>query len=124
MDEEGALKSYDLLYEAYRAIFDRLGLRYRVVEADAGSIGGSKTHEFQVLAGAGEDHLMVCSNCDFAANIEVAPVKQAAPSEEEVPGPVEEFATPGLRTIDDLAKSLKVDAAHLVKTLFLATSAP
>ncbi len=124
--EEAALKSYDVLYQAYHAIFDRLGLKYRVVEADAGNIGGSKTHEFQVLADAGEDLLTVCSQCDFAANIEITPVKgrQYPPTPEEwntkADHKIEEFPTPGLRTINELAKSLKAEPSHLVKTLFFA----
>lgn len=123
VDEKAALKSYEVLYEAYRAIFQRLNLEFRVVEADAGAIGGSKTHEFQVLAGAGEDHLMVCSSCDFAANIEIAPVNEDKLSgSSATPPPMETFATPGLRTIDDLAQSLNMAPEHLVKTLFYSAA--
>lgn len=122
---EAALKSYTLLYDAYKAIFTRLGLDFRIVEADAGNIGGSQTHEFQVLAETGEDHLMVCDTCDFAANIEVAPALSATPA--GVPSallPMESFATPGLKTILDLSKSLKIPENQLVKTLFYSAQEP
>lgn len=124
-DEAGALKSYDLMYSAYKAIFDRLGLNYRIVEADAGSIGGSKTHEFQLLADAGEDHLMVCDTCDFAANVEVAPALGQDASDKEKPKkaaplPMTAFPTPGLKSIGTLAKSLGVPEQTLVKTMFFS----
>lgn len=122
-DETGALKSYDLMYDAYKSIFNRVGAKYRIVQADAGNIGGSKTHEFQLLAEAGEDHLMVCDTCDYAANIEVAPAvdreaKASTASEE----PMEAFPTPGLKTIADLSKALKVPESELVKTLFFSAN--
>ncbi len=120
VDAAAALKSYDAFYGCYKAIFSRLGLRYVIVAADAGNIGGSKTHEFQVLADAGEDHLMVCNKCTFAANIEVAPVRDTHKKPEANAAPMEAFPTPGLKTIDDLAKNLKVPAENLVKTLFFA----
>lgn len=124
-DEAGALKNYDLMYSAYKAIFDRLGLNYRIVEADAGSIGGSKTHEFQVLADAGEDHLMVCDTCDFAANVEVAPALGQNAGDKEKPAKpaalaMEAFPTPGLKSIGTLAKSLGVPEQTLVKTMFFS----
>lgn len=125
VDEAGALRNYDLMYEAYRTIFNRLGVRYRIVEADAGNIGGSKTHEFQLLAEAGEDHLMVCDNreCDFAANIEVAPaIDREAKTKTSIAAdaPLESFPTPGLKTIADLSKALAVPESELVKTLFFS----
>lgn len=120
MDREQALKSYWMMYEAYREIFKRTGLNFRIVDADAGNIGGSLTHEFQVLAEAGEDKLLVCDKCDFAANIEVAPSLQLSDNRtNEAENKKEEFATPGLKTIEQLAKSLKVNEQDLVKTLFV-----
>ncbi len=119
VDRESALKSYWLMYEAYKVVFKRTGLDFRIVEADAGNIGGSLTHEFQVLAAAGEDKLLVCDNCEFAANIEVAPsVFEDRPTGEPLEK-IEEFATPDLKTIADLAKSLKIKERDLVKTLFV-----
>lgn len=127
-DEAAALKSYDLMYDAYKAIFDRLGLQYRIVEADAGNIGGSKTHEFQVLAEAGEDHLMVCDTCDFAANIEVAPALntdsklQAQAVSTGSMQSLESFPTPGLKSIGTLSKALGIPENQLVKTMFFSTN--
>lgn len=123
VDEASALKSYDLMYDGYKAIFDRIGVRYRIVQADAGAIGGSKTHEFQLLADAGEDHLMVCGTCDFAANIEIAPAIDKVPQKSNATEvALEEFATPGLKTIADLSKALKVPEHELVKTLFFSAN--
>lgn len=121
-DEAAALKSYDLMYDAYKAIFNRLGLQYRIVEADAGNIGGSKTHEFQVLADAGEDHLMVCDTCDFAANIEVAPALTKTTKSTAAALPMESFPTPGLKSIGTLSKSLGIPEGQLVKTMFFSTN--
>lgn len=122
-DEAGALKNYDLLYGAYKAIFSRLGLEFRIVQADAGNIGGSKTHEFQVLAEAGEDHLMVCDTCNYAANIEVAPAKPTAATEKIVELlPMEAFPTPGLKSIASLSKSLGIQESSLVKTMFYSAN--
>lgn len=116
---EEAHKSYDKMYTAYNNIFKQMGLDYRVVQADAGNIGGSKTHEFQVLAEAGEDYLLVAD--ELAFNVEVAPLNVPQSEKGEAAKPVEEFATPGLKTIENLAKSLNVKPESLVKTLFLKT---
>lgn len=123
VDQEAALKSYDLMYEAYRAIFDRLGVQYRIVQADAGNIGGSQTHEFQLLAEAGEDALLVSDTTDFAANIEVCPAIDAEPHvSNAAPLPLEKFATPGQKTIADLSKFTGLPAKELVKTLFFSAN--
>jgi prolyl-tRNA synthetase len=123
VDSKTALVSYDLMYDGYKAIFDRLGAKYRIVQADAGAIGGSKTHEFQLLADAGEDHLMVCDKCEFAANIEIAPaIDKVVAKSTAAELPMEEFATPGLKTIADLSKALKVPENELVKTLFFSAN--
>jgi prolyl-tRNA synthetase len=120
MDQAAALKSYDDMYKAYQRIFDRLNLQYRIVQADAGNIGGSQTHEFQLLAEAGEDHLLVSDTTQFAANIEVCPAMdfEAVVKKDEETKPLEKFATPGQKTISDLEKFTKVPANELVKTLF------
>ena len=124
VDTESALKSYQNMYDAYKAIFDSVGLNYRIVQADAGNIGGSQTHEFQLLAEAGEDHLLVSDSSDFAANIEVCPAIDAAPN---VPTsgpqlPMEKFATPGQKTIAQLAKFTGQAEKDLVKTLFFSAN--
>ena len=73
--EEGAEESYRLMWEAYKKIFERCGLRFRAVEADSGPIGGSFSHEFTVLAGTGEDMIVSCDSCEYAANMEKAEMK-------------------------------------------------
>jgi prolyl-tRNA synthetase len=75
VSEEAALASYESMRATYCRIFDRLGLTYRLVEADPGAIGGSKSAEFQVLADSGEDAIVACDTCDYAANVEIATVK-------------------------------------------------
>lgn len=121
-DEKAALVSYDLMYDAYKAIFDRLGLEYRIVEADAGNIGGSKTNEFQVLADAGEDHLMVCDTCEFAANIEVAPAISNSEKASAEALPMEAFPTPNLKSIGSLSKATGIPENKLVKTMFYSAN--
>ncbi len=122
-DQAGAEKTYQQMYEAYRAIFDRLGLKYRIVQADAGNIGGSQTQEFQLLAEAGEDALLVSDTTDFAANVEVCPAidfeKQISSEQEK---PMEKFPTPGQKTIADLSKFTGVSDKELVKTLFFSAN--
>lgn len=122
VDRESALKSYWMMYEAYKEIFKRSGLDFRIVDADAGNIGGSLTHEFQVLADAGEDKLLVCDSCDFAANVEVAPSTIAPYTADGKPGTMEKFPTPGLKQISTLSKSLNIPEKDLVKTLFVKDS--
>lgn len=122
-NREGALKSYDSMYQAYQAIFDRLGAKYRIVEADAGNIGGSQTHEFQLLADAGEDSLLVSDSSDFAANIEVCPAIDYEPHvSSAIVAPREKFATPTQRTIKDLASLTGKPEKELVKTLFYSAN--
>jgi prolyl-tRNA synthetase len=122
-DQAGALKAYDLMYSAYRAIFDRLGLNYRIVKADAGNIGGSQTHEFQLLADAGEDALLVSDKTEFAANIEVCPAMDAeAHVSTAAPANLEKFGTPGQKTIADLSKFTGLAEKDLVKTLFFSAN--
>jgi prolyl-tRNA synthetase len=123
VDSAGALKNYELLYGAYKAIFERLGLQFRIVQADAGNIGGSQTHEFQVLADAGEDQLMVCDKTEFAANVEICPALDAEPvHSSELEKPLESFATPGLKSIGSLSKALQIPEKELVKTLFFSAN--
>lgn len=122
--QEGALKAYESMYDAYKAIFNRLGLNYRIVQADAGNIGGSQTHEFQLLADAGEDALLVSDTTDFAANVEVCPAIDAEPTPASTDSlkEIEKFATPGQKTIADLAKFTGLKEKELVKTLYFSAN--
>jgi prolyl-tRNA synthetase len=114
--DEGALASYEAMRETYHRIFRRLGLEYRVVAADTGAMGGSTSAEFQILAQNGEDAIVACRDCDYAANVEVAasvaPIRQSAP----VPA-IEEVATPGCQTIEAVSRFLGVPASQTMKTL-------
>ena len=122
-DSESAKASYNLLRSAYQKIFDRLGLEYRIVQADAGHIGGTLTEEFQVLAQNGEDVLLVSDSSPFAANKEICPrIYQTTEGlkdwGEKDWGEKKEIKTPEINTIASLSKFLKVPESHLVKTLF------
>ena len=116
-DSAGAEQSYKLMYDAYTRIFRRLGLKFRAVEADTGSIGGNFSHEFMVLADTGEDTIAFCHDCDYAANVERAevvwkgaPCAVACPEHEKV-------ATPGAHSVEEVAAMLRVPAAAIVKTM-------
>ncbi len=119
--EEGADKSYDIMYETYDNIFRRCGLKFRAVEADTGSIGGSFSHEFMVLANTGEDQIVNCLKCNYAANLEKAEVNREAlePSLSDKEGmkPVEEVETPGIRTVEEVTSFLSISPSQLIKTL-------
>jgi prolyl-tRNA synthetase len=126
-DEKDAEREYRNMYDAYGRIFKRCGLAFRAVEADSGAIGGSMSHEFQVLAETGEDALVACDRCDYAANAEQAesravetPVDGRAGKET-----LTKVATPGQGSIDEVSAFLKLPAASLVKTLiYLADGKP
>jgi len=121
VDEAGADVAYDKMYQAYRRIFERCGLRFRAVEADTGNIGGSSSHEFMVLADSGEDAIVSCDSCEYAANVEKAELRDAGG---DFPVPTQaltKVATPGQRTIEEVAGFLQVEPARLIKTLLLRT---
>ena len=118
-DEAGAEISYRKMFEAYNKIFTRCGLNFRPVEADSGSIGGSYSHEFMVMADSGEDAIAFCSACEYAANLEKAEVLKPAHSPELSSSvfPIEEVHTPGVKTIDEVCAFLRVKPEEVVKTL-------
>ncbi len=111
--------TYDAMHGAYCKIFDRIGLNYRPVLADTGSIGGSSSHEFHVLADSGEDDIAFSTDSDYAANVELA--EAVAPSAER-PQPSQEMievATPGQHTIDEVSKGLGIKPSQVLKTLIV-----
>jgi prolyl-tRNA synthetase len=115
-DDATASESYESMYEAYKKIFTRCGLEFRPVEADSGSIGGSFSHEFMVLADTGEDTLVICSSCDYAANSEKAVV--AAPVVDESPmQDLEKIETPGKRKVNAVCEYMNIKPSELVKTM-------
>ncbi len=120
LDEAGLDVSYQLHYDAYVRIFERLGLHAIPVSSDVGMMGGSGAHEFMVLNPAGEDVLVLCDECGFAANRQVASVRHAAPVAEALL-PMEEIETPGTTTIASLAAFLGVEASRTAKAAFFVT---
>ncbi|RDU61204.1 proline--tRNA ligase [Helicobacter sp. MIT 14-3879] len=112
-------KEFMNMYDTYSRIFTRLGLQFRVVEADSGAIGGSGSREFMVLAECGEDTIVVCKNCDYASNIEAA--KRVARTCDNMSpratSPYHKFHTPGVRTIDDLSRFFQVSPFYLIKAV-------
>jgi len=115
VDDADLEREYQNMYAAYQRIFTRLGLTFRAVEADTGSIGGNDSHEFHVLADSGEDLIAHCGGCDYAANVEKAVSGRAVPN--GAAGDLSEVATPGASSVEDVTAFLKLDAALLVKTL-------
>ena len=114
---EGLRKSYEAMYQAYTRIFTRMGLGFRAVAADNGEIGGSGSHEFQVIAQSGEDAIAYCPGSDFAANIEAA--EALAPSDPRAqPGEaMKKVATPGKHTCEEVAAFLKIPIEKTVKSI-------
>ena len=119
--EEAAGRSYDLMFAAYKRIFDRLGLEYRAVAADTGAIGGDRSHEFQVIADTGEDAIVYCPDSDYAANIELAEAVSLLARRAEPARALAKTPTPGKATCEDVAALLGVPLATTVKSLVLAT---
>jgi prolyl-tRNA synthetase len=125
VDEADARREYKNMYDAYTRIFTRCGLAFRAVEADTGNIGGSLSHEFQVLTETGEDALVACDNCDYAANVEEAHVRPPAAGAGAGKQSIAKVATPNAHTIAEVSAFLKVPATTLVKTLiYLADGKP
>ena len=126
VDDEGASRSYENMRQAYYRIFERCGLEFRAVEADSGAIGGSFSHEFMVLAETGEDTLVICDSCSYAANVEKAAI--VLPEAVVSDAPLQDMVkveTPGMKKVDKVAAFLKVQPADVIKTMFyLADGAP
>jgi prolyl-tRNA synthetase len=119
-DVEDCRREYDNMYQTYKRIFNRCGLRFRPVEADTGAIGGSQSHEFQVLAESGEDAVVSCNNCDYAANIEKAEVQRhraAARDLASMTPSLEKVSTPNKKSVAEVADFLKVTPDKFIKTL-------
>jgi prolyl-tRNA synthetase len=120
-DLEAAKKSYQIMSDAYRRIFDRFGLRYRPVAADSGAIGGDMSEEFQVIAATGEDAIVYCPTSDYAANMEKAEALAPAGPRAEPAQAMTRTATPGKSTCADVAELLALPLQNTVKSLVLAT---
>lgn len=117
-DEAGLHESYQKMYDAYCRIFSRCGLTFRPVEADAGAIGGTGgTHEFMVLADSGENSVVYCSGCDYAANTEKSECRPQVIEDVSPEGPRKLVSTPGVRTIEDISEFLTIPKSSLIKSL-------
>ncbi len=123
VDQEGATRSYQLMYDAYKRMFTRMGLTTVAVEADTGAMGGSHSHEFMVPAKIGEAEIVTCPNCNYQTNRELTP-SSAAPeitATDNVP-PVEEVHTPNLKTVEEVAEFLNITPDHMIKTMIFTAN--
>ncbi len=120
-DLESARRSYEAMFKAYCAIFDRIGLRYRAVAADTGAIGGDVSQEFQVIAETGEDAIVYCPTSDYAANIELAEAVSLIATRNAPTQPMTRTPTPGKSTCAAVAALLGLPLSQTVKSLVLAT---
>lgn len=110
-------REFDLMEKTYSKIFTRLGLNFRAVRADSGAIGGSGSKEFMVLANSGEDDIIVCENCDYAANIEAATRAKRTTQAERPEADAAKFLTPDAKTIKDVAEFFRVDEFYCIKAV-------
>ena len=119
-DPDGMMVSYQKMYDAYSKIYTRMGLTFRAVEADSGAIGGGHSHEFTVLADAGESNIAYCTQCEYAASDEKAELKPEATADEAAQ-PLEKVATPGTNTIESLCDFLHIPADKTIKAVAYET---
>jgi prolyl-tRNA synthetase len=126
INDEGASITYGKMFDAYHQVFKRCGLQFRAVEADTGSIGGSFSHEFMVLAQTGEDTLVICENCEYAANVEKAAIVLAENKMvDAVQHEMVEVETPGMKKVERVAAFLSVEPTDIIKTMiYLADGKP
>jgi prolyl-tRNA synthetase len=121
LDEAAADQTYQAMYQAYARVFSRCGLRFKSVEADSGPIGGSFSHEFMVLAETGEDVVVSCTACAYAANLEKAEIPAPAAGPGASPAPLAKVHTPNARTVAEVADFLNIPLEEVLKTLLYET---
>lgn len=114
--------TYEKMYQAYTNIFTRLGLQFRAVEADTGSIGGKASHEFHVLADSGEDAIAFSDTSNYAANVELAPIEFNATQTHSELQAIEKVATPNQKTIEEVSTKLQVDDSQCIKILLIKSN--
>jgi prolyl-tRNA synthetase len=125
VSDEQAEVSYMKMYEAYRRIFTRCGLTFRAVQADSGAIGGNFSHEFMVLAKTGEDTIVICTACEYAANMEKAEVRPSVATDTAAMLELEKVETPGKRKVESVCEFLGIEDSQLIKTMiYLADEKP
>jgi prolyl-tRNA synthetase len=122
-DREDCMREYRRMFEAYERIFQRCGLEFRAVEADTGAIGGSQSHEFQVLAESGEDAIAACNRCSYAANVELAGLAARGATDDNHGRSLEKVPTPGKRTVDEVSAFLDIPTDRFIKTLIFEREA-
>ncbi len=122
IDQASLQETYELMYQTYNNIFNRMNLKFRAVMADSGSIGGSGSHEFHVLADSGEDALAVSNESDYAANVEKAETIASTEPRASASAAMQSVDTPNQHSIDEVAKFLNVDASQCLKTLLVEGS--
>ena len=123
-DVQDCQREYDNMFQTYKRIFTRCGLQFRPVEADTGAIGGSQSHEFQVLAESGEDAIVSCNRCEYAANVQKAEIKLRRPAGRDVAletAKLEKVSTPGKKSVAEVAAFLRLPPARFIKTLVYKT---
>ena len=121
ISEESLKEEYDKMYDVYSKIFKRLNLNFRPVEADTGNIGGNKTHEFMALASSGEDEILYCNHCNYAANIERATSNFNANEVSDLEKKLEKVETKETSSIEDISKLLNIDKKNICKSLLYKT---
>jgi len=121
-DEEGAERAYKKMYQAYCNIFKRCGLSFKAVEADSGTIGGSYSHEFMVMADSGEEAIAFCDKCDYAANLEKAEIKATDSYKKNEKKKLNSVETPEMTSVEEVSSFLKVTPKDLAKTLIFETN--
>jgi prolyl-tRNA synthetase len=119
IDDSSLRETYDVMHATYTRIFQRVGLEFRPVAADTGSIGGSASHEFHVLADSGEDNIAICNKCDYAANVELAQALPSVGKRAAGSKPMQTVDTPGQHSIEDVSRFLKVNPQQTLKTLLV-----
>jgi len=123
-DVEDCRREYDNMFQTYKRIFTRCGLQFRPVEADTGAIGGSQSHEFQVLAESGEDAIVSCNKCEYAANVQKAEIKARRPAARDLnekSPELQKVSTPGKKSVLEVAGFLKLAPEKFIKTLVYKT---
>ena len=123
-DVDDCRREYENMFQTYKRIFTRCGLQFRPVEADTGAIGGSQSHEFQVLAESGEDAIVSCDQCDYAANVQKAEIKPRRPAARDIikeTPKLQKVSTPGKKSVAEVAAFLRLTPDKFVKTLVYKT---
>jgi prolyl-tRNA synthetase len=120
-DQESLDETYEDMYDAYARVFDRLGLDWVAVEAPTGLMGGSYSQEFMALADEGGEEIVLCGNCDYSSNVEIARYQVQPKDNGEDPDALEKVETPGMETVDEVANHLEIPSQQVVKTFFYRT---